>query len=126
MQIRKQNERVLKQYQQQGSCCVYCSRPVPFEEITRDHFEPVSKGKTFINNKVFSCYKCNQAKANMNIEEFSQKTFTDLCKILNAIAYHQDWKINQEQLDKFKYLTKRFVTVKNIINNGGKPAIIFT
>ena len=53
MTKRKRNEVLEKQYYDQGSCCIYCKEKVPYELITRDHFQPLSKGNTFLKNKVF-------------------------------------------------------------------------
>jgi hypothetical protein len=125
MQKRKFNETVLKQYELQGSCCIYCKTTTPFDEITRDHFEPKSEGNSFTKNKVFSCYKCNQAKASLTIQKFNVLTLKQLCIILRYVV-KQDWKISEKQLNTFKYLTARYVTTKKIINNGGKPEMIFT
>lgn len=125
MQKRKLNETILKQYEQQGNCCVYCKREIPFEDITRDHFEPKCKSNTFINNKVYSCYDCNQDKDSMNIHEFNALTFNHLCETLKTVVA-QRWMITDPQLNRFKYLTARFVTTKNIIDNGGKPKFLFT
>lgn len=125
MNKRKHNETLLKQYKEQGECCVYCGIPTPFDSITRDHFNPVSKGNNFINNKVFACNRCNCEKNDLNIYEFNSNTFHSIQKSLKSMI-SKGWKMNNREYEKFKYLTKRFVTTNKIIENGGTPKILFT
>lgn len=125
MQQRKFKETVARQYEEQGSCCVYCGEPVPFEAITRDHFHPLSKGYTFVNNKVFACFMCNSEKQDSDIYEFNKKTLERIQGILRKIVAN-NWKMSEQQYKRFQYLTKRLKTTTHIIENGGVPKILFT
>lgn len=125
MNKRKHNEALLNQYKEQGECCIYCGAPTPFDSITRDHFNPISKGNTFVNNKVFACVRCNGDKNDLDIYQFNSNTFLSLQKSLR-IMISKGWKMNNREYKKFKYLTSRFVTTSKIIENGGKPTRLFT
>ena len=63
---------------QHGNECFYCTRS--FEEVdggeerlrTLDHLTPLSRGGThFITNLVLCCTKCNNAKGNMTLDEYT-------------------------------------------------------
>jgi 5-methylcytosine-specific restriction endonuclease McrA len=50
--------------------CVYCEKHLPYEEATKDHVIPVSKGGlTTWENCVLSCHPCNFKKANLLLPE---------------------------------------------------------
>lgn len=125
MQKRKHNDIILNQYKEQGEMCLYCNDKTPFEFITRDHFRPVSKGNSFVNNKVFACTTCNSEKQDMDIYEYNHITFLEIRKILRKMVANK-WMLSHRQYLRFQYLTKRFVTTNKIIQNGGVPKTIFT
>jgi 5-methylcytosine-specific restriction endonuclease McrA len=72
MNKRKSSQSLELQYISQGSCCFYCKTKIKFEDITRDHFYPKSKGNTLFQNKVFACRFCNSSKGDKSIEEFRE------------------------------------------------------
>jgi len=122
---RKEKEVLKKQYEEQGSCCYYCEEKVPYSLITRDHINPKSKGHTFINNKVFACRACNSVKGDKSLEEFQKYMLNKACNMLRAVA-NQKFMASQDQVDKIKYYTKVSRKVLTILENGGKPDMIFT
>lgn len=125
MRKRKFNKPLMEQYRLQGEKCAYCGEETPFEDVTRDHFDPKSLGNNLVENKVFCCWECNQAKANLDIYEFKDKTFDDICVSLHKVI-KQEWKIREDQYRNFQKLSNRFKTINSIIDSGGKPKIIFT
>ena len=125
MRKRKPNKIVEQQYIDQGSVCLYCNDLTPYEDITRDHFHPKSKGNTFVANKVFCCLRCNCDKDIMDIYEFHAFTLERIREILRK-CIEQGWKISEEQLSTFRYLTRRLKATGKIIEGGGQPSILFT
>lgn len=85
----KSSQSLELQFISQGSCCFYCKTKIKFEDITRDHFYPKSKGNTLFRNKVFACRFCNSSKGDKSIEELKEsilfqiqrKNITD-CRLL--------------------------------------------
>jgi len=50
--------------------CLYCARPHPQSELTRDHIVPISRGgQDRWENVVSACRRCNQCKGNRMLEE---------------------------------------------------------
>jgi 5-methylcytosine-specific restriction endonuclease McrA len=50
-------------YNKYGGRCVYCGNPVTFQEATKDHRVPKSKGGgNFKYNLLLACKDCNQYK----------------------------------------------------------------
>lgn len=125
MKKRKFKKEVFRQYEEQGSVCIYCDGSFLFEDITRDHFIPKASGATLKNNKVFACWTCNSDKEDDTIEELHARDLEEIRDILTACVAN-DWKISEDDLSRFKYLSKRFKTIGKIIDNGGKPKILFT
>jgi 5-methylcytosine-specific restriction endonuclease McrA len=125
MRKRKSNATLEKQYQQQGECCYYCKRKVNFEDITRDHLYPVSKGHTLINNKVFACRLCNNTKGNKDFISFRAAMWKKACDILIEVK-DNNWKITTNQINKFKYYVRVGRTVTEIIENGDKTEVVFS
>lgn len=125
MVIRKKNEVLEKQYEEQGSCCYYCKDTVSFDLITRDHFNPVSGGHTLVNNKVFACRTCNSIKGNLSIDDFRLELIKRSCDILRTVKNNK-WMISDEQIKKMKHYNRVLKTVVSIIENDYKPEIIFT
>lgn len=122
---RKRNEALEKQYADQGSCCLYCKEKVPYELITRDHFLPLSKGNSLVNNKVFACRTCNNIKGSKNLPEFREfllkKSFYLLEKELSS-----NIKLSSNELNLvLKYLTAA-KTVDEFVNGSKISPLIFT
>lgn len=122
---RKENKTLEDQYKLQGECCYYCEEKVPFSLITKDHLHPKSKGNTLVNNKLFACKLCNNLKGDKSLEEFQAEMLKRACGILQAVV-NQKFNISDKQLERFRYYTKVSKKVLWIINNEGKPSIIFT
>lgn len=125
MNQRKFNQQIYDQYAKQGSCCYYCKKDIPYENITRDHFLPVSEGNTLVNNKVFACRKCNSLKGNNTIDEFKDFILLKLINILKEVV-DNNWIMSEKQLDKFEWYSRILKTIVEIIDNDYKPLIIFT
>ena len=125
MITRKFNQKINAQYVQQGSCCLYCKQQVPFEFITRDHFEPISKGHTLFNNKIFACRKCNSFKGNLTIDEFKERVIATIYKNLQEVVDNK-WMVSDKQIDVIKRCSVILKTLNNIIANDYKPDMIFT
>ena len=125
MNQRKFSQQLYDQYMEQGGCCYYCKKDFPYEEITRDHFLPVSAGNTLVNNKVFACRRCNSLKGDKSIDEFRDYTLYRLTEILREVIKN-DWKMSDKQLEDFRWFTRMFKTAEEIIENDYKPLYIFT
>lgn len=122
---RKRNEALEEQYRLQGSCCYYCKERVPYDLITRDHFHPISKGNTLVNNKIFACRPCNNMKGNLNVEEFRSAMIKKCYKILSK-AEEQDWDLSEEFINRLDHHVRVVKNLTDIIKKGSKPEIIFT
>lgn len=60
--------------QRDNFTCQYCSTRLPMSQLNYDHVTPRSKGgQTVWENIVMSCYKCNDKKADMTVEEAGMK-----------------------------------------------------
>lgn len=107
--------------------CYYCQNNLPLEEVTVDHFIPLSRGGVdHVENLKISCYPCNSIKRSLhpNKEKRIYKKFLsfvqthpsikDLKKSTNQYAYHiiQDPHISKEELIRF-YHHLGFVSVRN-------------
>ena len=125
MNKRKFSQALYDQYKKQGECCYYCKVKTPFEDITRDHFLPISEGNTLVNNKVFACRKCNSLKGHKSMDEFKHFLINKLCEILKKVV-ENDWKISKQDVDLFKWYSKVLATVGEIIDNDYKQSHIFT
>ena len=125
MNQRKFSQQLYDQYMKQGNCCYYCKKPTPYEDITRDHFLPISEGNTLVNNKIFACRKCNSLKGDKSVEEFKDYLLFKLTDILREVV-DNNWLMSQKQLDKFQWYSRILKTVGEIIDNDNKPLIIFT
>ena len=101
MTKRKRNEVLEKQYYDQGSCCIYCKEKVPYELITRDHFQPLSKGNTFLKNKVFACRYCNSMKGSLNINEFVNDLYIRINKEISILK--------NKNLNQFDLIQKKLI-----------------
>lgn len=122
---RKSNQQLEDQYKEQGSCCYYCKGKIPFEYITRDHFNPVSEGNTLIANKVFACRSCNSIKGNKTIPEFKATLIHRCDKIMNEIK-NNGYQISEDHLKKLRQYGTSIKTINEIIANDYKPKIVFT
>jgi hypothetical protein len=122
---RKSNLQLESQYKEQGECCYYCKDKVPFEYITRDHFNPVSEGNTLIDNKVFACRSCNSIKGNKTILVFKASIKNRCEKLMNEIK-QAEYQMSEEHVRKIKRYGKIIKTINEIIANDHKPQILFT
>lgn len=86
--------------------CFYCSCKLDEYSRTVDHLVPASRGGIRSNdNKVYSCRKCNQLKANMMPEEFSDY-------LQSLIKYEID-----SHRERVGYLKKVSLNVKKLIQS---------
>ena len=122
---RKSNLQLESQYKEQGECCYYCKDKVPFEYITRDHFNPVSEGNTLVDNKVFACRSCNSIKGNKTILVFKASIKNRCEKLMNEIK-QAEYQMSEEHVRKIKRYCKIIKTINEIIANDHKPQILFT
>jgi len=85
-------------FKRDGNECVYCGHSVR-KDLTIDHVIPKSKGgKDKWNNLVTACFKCNNKKASLSLEEFGadieepiRPHYIMLMKQINHI--YKEWKI---------------------------------
>lgn len=57
-------------FRRDANICLYCGEHFPFEQLTRDHIQPRSRGgKERWTNLVTACRRCNQRKGNQTPEE---------------------------------------------------------
>ena len=62
------NNRTL--FKRDADLCLYCARPFPTRELTRDHITPLSKGGQDVwNNVATACRRCNNHKGGMTPEQ---------------------------------------------------------
>ncbi len=125
MNKRKFSPQIYEQYMKQGGCCYYCKKKFPYEEITRDHFLPVSDGNTLVNNKVYACRRCNSLKGDKSIDEFREYLLFRISEILKTVI-SQKWKMSKQQLEDFRWFTRLLKTTGEIIENNYQPLHIFT
>jgi 5-methylcytosine-specific restriction endonuclease McrA len=79
-------------YEKYEGICVYCHRPVKYEDATIDHRFPKSKGGgDFKYNYFLACYTCNQHKDDV---------------VYEGIAKDYVKNRTQQLLDKYPYLNK--------------------
>jgi hypothetical protein len=122
---RKSNLQLESQYKEQGECCYYCKDKVPFEYITRDHFNPVSEGNTLVDNKVFACRSCNSIKGNKGIPEFKASIKKRCEKLMNDIRA-KEYDLTDDHVRRLRRYGKIIKTINEIVANDYKPQIIFT
>jgi hypothetical protein len=122
---RKNNLQLESQYKEQGECCYYCRDKIPFEYITRDHFNPVSEGNTLVDNKVFACRSCNSIKGNKGIPEF-KAAIKKRCEKLMVEIKESEYQMSEEHVRKLRRCGKIIKTINEIIANDYKPQILFT
>lgn len=122
---RKSNQQLEEQYKEQGECCYYCKGKVPFEYITRDHFNPVSEGNTLVDNKVFACRSCNSIKGSKTIPEFKATMIHRCTKIIDDIK-EKEYQVTDDHVRKLKQYGTSIRTLNEIIANDHKPNIVFT
>jgi len=66
--LMRQRKRV---YQRENECCFYCNKWMRFEDSTRDHIIPKSRGgMNLYENVVLSCAPCNSERGDMPAEDF--------------------------------------------------------
>lgn len=122
MKKRKYNKILIEQYAKQGNVCFYCKKSVNFEDITRDHFLPKSKGNNLIKNKVFCCRGCNILKGDKTLVEFKEFLIFNIQKILKSIV-RNNWKVNEPQIKKIRKYAAILKTVSAIIENDDELTI---
>lgn len=116
MKKRKHNKILLEQYQKQGSICFYCKREINFEDITRDHFLPKSKGNNLKNNKVFCCRGCNIIKGDKDLQQFKEFIIFKIKSILSNIVKN-NWHVTENEIKKFKKYSVMLKTINGVIEN---------
>ena len=122
---RKSNLQLESQYKEQGECCYYCKDKVPFEYITRDHFNPVSEGNTLVDNKVFACRSCNSIKGNKGIPEF-KASIKKRCEKIMIDIRGKEYDLTDDHVRRLRRYGKILKTINEIVANDYKPQIIFT
>jgi hypothetical protein len=122
---RKANSILEEQYKEQGECCCYCKDKIPFESITRDHFDPVSKGSNFVNNKVFACRFCNSMKGDKNIIDF-KKFIIERADLLLIKIKSKNYNITENQIFKLQKYNRILNSIEEMSKNNYKPKIVFT
>ncbi len=60
----------VKIYHTYDGHCGYCGKLMDWNELTRDHIVPYSKGATLKDNMMPSCARCNSLKSDLSLEEF--------------------------------------------------------
>jgi 5-methylcytosine-specific restriction endonuclease McrA len=122
---RKRNEALEEQYRLQGSCCLYCKENVPYELITRDHFLPVSKGNTLVNNKVFACRTCNNIKGNKSLVEFKDFLIKKSFYLLEKEIVNNK-KLKKYELSLISKYMKAAKTIEEFITDNKNVPVVFT
>jgi hypothetical protein len=89
--------------QENPRICYYCNKSIPEKDVaTIDHKDPVSKGGlTVEENLVIACYKCNQEKDNMTVEEYQ-------------IYKQKQQEINNNEVTQF--ISEMIITYNNSAN----------
>jgi len=72
-EVKKRGEVILSNktlFGRDRNTCAYCLRTLPYQQLSRDHIVPTSKGgKDVWQNIVCSCKSCNHAKGNKTLED---------------------------------------------------------
>jgi 5-methylcytosine-specific restriction endonuclease McrA len=71
-----------------GGLCQYCGDKVKFEQATLDHIHPVALGGSDRHKENFaiSCFKCNQQKAQLVLEELGDLAPDELAKKFKLVC----------------------------------------
>jgi hypothetical protein len=125
MILRSRNPALEAQYKQQGECCFYCKREIPFVLITKDHIYPRSKGWKFTNNKIFACRTCNNIKGNRTFEEF-RDLLKKRCQRIRDEIKSDGFRISDNKIFLLEHHEKVISTVEEIIRSDFKLDIVFT
>ena len=83
--------------------CAYCGETFKRHDLTRDHVHPTSKGGLDVwENVVTSCFKCNQKKGNVLLEECDM----ELLYTPYAPSHHENLILRNKNISKeqFEYL----------------------
>lgn len=87
----------LNVFRRDGNACVYCGANKR-QDLTIDHVIPQSKGgKNTWNNLVTACFKCNNSKGSLDLEEFGAEidkpTRPHYLMLLSQVNYiYKEWK----------------------------------
>lgn len=76
--------------------CHYCNRGLTKESRTKDHKIPKSKGGQGKDNYVWSCYSCNNRKADMDYDDFVSRTRPRLLGIKKPDGTFLEPRVNNE------------------------------
>ena len=70
--------------------CAYCGNDITIDNMTVDHKKPKSKGGSLsFSNCVPSCKRCNELKADGNIEDMKKK----IEKTIKSLSKNKDFQI---------------------------------
>lgn len=94
-----------------GQICAYCAQPFSLIHLTRDHVHPLSKGgKDVWENVVTACKRCNNLKADRDVNETNMR----LVYVPYAPDRAEHLILSNRRIiaDQMEYL-KKFVSNKN-------------
>jgi len=113
---RKPNPGLESEYKKRGECCEYCKSKVPFENITRDHIIPKSKGGSFCKPDmwVFSCVLCNYRKGYKSLDEYVDLSVQSVQKVLKVVV-SRGYKISSEEINRVKYYCRVMKNCKQLL-----------
>jgi 5-methylcytosine-specific restriction endonuclease McrA len=103
--------------------CMYCGKPFPEHQLTRDHIVPKSRGgQDRWENVVAACRRCNQYKGNRLLEEIDMGLLALPFRPNQAeyLALQNDRRILADQME---FLSSQFSRNYRADNLRGCPAL---
>lgn len=62
-----------------GNRCAYCGEKLKYKNLTLDHIIPKSMGGTRTESNLYpACFRCNNKKADMSLEDFRKEMGVEL------------------------------------------------
>jgi 5-methylcytosine-specific restriction endonuclease McrA len=98
--------------------CLYCGKVFEYEQLSRDHVKPVSKGGRDIwTNVVTSCKRCNARKGNSNLADINMDLLALPYKPNHAefLALSHSGRILGDQM---AFLQKQFSANSRLLQDG--------
>jgi 5-methylcytosine-specific restriction endonuclease McrA len=65
MNPKQKQSKKIQLLQEYGSCCWWCGRHLPSNQLTLDHLKPKSRGgSNSLENLRLACFPCNNSRGN--------------------------------------------------------------
>lgn len=117
MQVLGYHKKCWLLYQKQGGKCFYCQDEFEYHKMSRDHFNPRSKGYKQFWNVVLSCRDCNSEKSSFTLYEFREITCRKLARYLRRPRVMRQKHFDPRQMQFIKGRFKLLKRLTYLINN---------